>query len=729
MEVMKNHLEKHMEVMKLLELVRAAEDRQAPPAEVVGAPRKVLPTGMTMKLAAAGLTEQGPSCSGNYQASVDAPPGFMLPPDEPYLGKRALEGTDLPWRNKQNETHQTLRSNLEYLRSKDASCVFVARKINKLGFKSRSHLHNYFSSYGKVVRVLVAHSKMKPEDDRYSKTRPGNFGLVVMASPAEVQRILAQGQAHLIEGFEILVHRFEHAQMENECQDDEGRSVGIQSPPRQGQQQNQYKNKSNSGKNGSTCSNEHDGSDSWSTPDTIGDWRRSITMSSLDTVPSLDLWRQSSLTSSCSDGSYWDGSDKNSNSSGLWAQMPHAVQFPASGAPEPTRMSHASVFLQQLNRLTQDPPKQKKLSPEDVRQVKNLCKAFDTRKVEFQQKMEEPSRIAPGLSPPKNFAPEFQRQSPTGVQADAGHSARPKVSPSAAAPIMNTMGAAAPVRSPELGVTVQRGPDWQWGNQDGGEGQTGVICSEAANGYIKVRWSNGATNTHRCGADGAYDLAFPLQAPVLKNGFGTLRTHLEELRFVNEDCIFVARRINKLGFTSREILKMHFSWYGEVTRVLVAHSKANTMLDQSNKKFRPGGLGLIVMKTAASVKAILATEDHIIAGHKIKAEKFMRHAVEQSTDAGSSCLRSSDGSGPSDASQSKSEEEKGGCSDPSQNKSEEEKEGGSSEPSCEGTRASGSSGLVPSKSSEEDGPWESSDKQHQDEDASSSGAQSGESQH
>jgi hypothetical protein len=176
-------------------------------------------------------------------------------------------------------------------------------------------------------------------------------------------------------------------------------------------------------------------------------------------------------------------------------------------------------------------------------------------------------------------------------------------------------------------------------------------------------------------AEVAIDASAAKQTASQKNSFGTLRSHLEELKAVDEDCIFVARRINKLGFNSREILKMHFSWYGEVYRVLVAHSKANTFCDQAGKlRFRPGGLGLVVMKRPASVKAILSCEDHIIAGHKMSVQSFHRNNSTMS----SALQRSED------------------TSSTAQGQSEE---GGSSEP-CDGTGTSGGSGPLPSSPSE-----------------------------
>ena len=57
----------------------------------------------------------------------------------------------------------------------------------------------------------------------------------------------------------------------------------------------------------------------------------------------------------------------------------------------------------------------------------------------------------------------------------------------------------------QVGSRVRRGPDWKWGNQDGGGAGTAIKgCDE--DGWIKVRWDEGGSNNYRCGAHGAQDL-------------------------------------------------------------------------------------------------------------------------------------------------------------------------------------------------------------------------------
>ena len=75
---------------------------------------------------------------------------------------------------------------------------------------------------------------------------------------------------------------------------------------------------------------------------------------------------------------------------------------------------------------------------------------------------------------------------------------------------------------PAKGTRVVRGPDWRWGNQDGGHGNVGtildstrhVISSFSSNQTepkktrsAKVIWDNGTKGIYRVGPDeGAHDL-------------------------------------------------------------------------------------------------------------------------------------------------------------------------------------------------------------------------------
>jgi len=66
-----------------------------------------------------------------------------------------------------------------------------------------------------------------------------------------------------------------------------------------------------------------------------------------------------------------------------------------------------------------------------------------------------------------------------------------------------------------LGIRVVRGPDWSWGNQDGGEGYVGTLvemkmnppsAGKSAGHTVVVAWDNGVTSNYRVGYDDKYDL-------------------------------------------------------------------------------------------------------------------------------------------------------------------------------------------------------------------------------
>lgn len=60
-------------------------------------------------------------------------------------------------------------------------------------------------------------------------------------------------------------------------------------------------------------------------------------------------------------------------------------------------------------------------------------------------------------------------------------------------------------RQMKIGTRVSRGPDWKWGEQDGnGEGK--IISEVGDDGWVRVEWDTGATNSYRMGKEGQYDL-------------------------------------------------------------------------------------------------------------------------------------------------------------------------------------------------------------------------------
>ena len=67
----------------------------------------------------------------------------------------------------------------------------------------------------------------------------------------------------------------------------------------------------------------------------------------------------------------------------------------------------------------------------------------------------------------------------------------------------------------EVGCRVIRGPDWQWGEQDGGEGRVGTVA-EVLDGAqeVVVLWDLGGRCKYRSGEGGQHDLRLLDSAPA-----------------------------------------------------------------------------------------------------------------------------------------------------------------------------------------------------------------------
>ena len=72
----------------------------------------------------------------------------------------------------------------------------------------------------------------------------------------------------------------------------------------------------------------------------------------------------------------------------------------------------------------------------------------------------------------------------------------------------------------QLGLRVVRGPDWEWDDQDGGEGHVGTVVEveepPVGDGgrAVVVQWDCGRRSRYRCGLEGKYDLRVLDNAPI-----------------------------------------------------------------------------------------------------------------------------------------------------------------------------------------------------------------------
>ena len=64
-----------------------------------------------------------------------------------------------------------------------------------------------------------------------------------------------------------------------------------------------------------------------------------------------------------------------------------------------------------------------------------------------------------------------------------------------------------------IGVRVVRGPNWKWGDQDGGEGNVGTVIGTLdadpkafGSRTVTVVWDSGIKAQYRTGPQGSYDL-------------------------------------------------------------------------------------------------------------------------------------------------------------------------------------------------------------------------------
>lgn len=147
----------------------------------------------------------------------------------------------------------TMKAQLQALQNEDPSHVFIARRINKLGFSSADQLRVHFSQYGEVKNVYVSHSRVKSlktlgryrnleesPGQSHWRLRAAALGFIVMASAEATSRIINGGPEHQVNGVIVRVNAFhrrvceENEGAENASNaEDYGISLSTASPDRQ----------------------------------------------------------------------------------------------------------------------------------------------------------------------------------------------------------------------------------------------------------------------------------------------------------------------------------------------------------------------------------------------------------------------------------------------------------------------------------------------------------------
>jgi len=124
-------------------------------------------------------------------------------------------------------TPQTLSTSLRILEDEGPDCLLIVRRISKLGFKASRSLKKHFSTFGPVLKVLLAHSTARQYQDQqfHVKRRPSNLGFIQMGTAAAANAVLAGGLAQEIEGVSVNVARFERHGEDGEVDDEQGDDV------------------------------------------------------------------------------------------------------------------------------------------------------------------------------------------------------------------------------------------------------------------------------------------------------------------------------------------------------------------------------------------------------------------------------------------------------------------------------------------------------------------------
>mmetsp|Transcript_17592 Transcript_17592/g.50010 ORF Transcript_17592/g.50010 Transcript_17592/m.50010 type:complete len:911 (-) Transcript_17592:367-3099(-) len=764
--------------------------------------------GMTLRLAANGMP---PGVAPAEAAASTAPPaaqqpqgwGTALAPAQ--LGSLAQTPEALAARaarrkpphvranRESSKPGETLRTHLQELRQRDPRCVFVTRRINKLGFRSKQLLIGHFKQYGEVVQVLVAHSKVKPlpNSGTMPRTRPGNFGLVVMKSPDAAQHVLSLGTHQAVAGVPIEVQAFEQQRLEKEFQaqeDLDSGSSGSNEPcvecfqdddffkQTSSEWTNQTSSPPDSVVGGGAC-----GSGESTTMDASewGYWLRSVSScggpsASREQLPQYPPHRhvehhhhpavapmppyhvgfdtlgappprhrfEGGLQLDPEDIEHLSAWAKSYTASLVGGGAAAAASMPAppiSAPPAPRDMGaapatesfpHSSSFaavLRNLSHIAKDSDRISSFTPEESLQAAALAQwaqqSLRRLEEECQQMIVELARVQP--------APGLTRSAAPAPRAPA-ESRLPQPPPQPQPPVSALHAAAvaaasAAESSPVHWLTLLAAAQDRFGQEtgaafggsaDGHSVAPSMLSGNSANhargaGNLPADFTSGAAAPRSGAGAGPNNLPVPAgsasdesmkkrrsRTSCADSRSDTLRSHLNELSSEDPCRIFIARKINKLGFRSRGILVRHFSQYGEVSRVLVAHSKVKPFHDAAGQlRTRPGSLGLIVMRKATAVKKILALgEEQMVAGYEIRIQCFERPKVDETRFAGSetsttvgksqgsgssgsdgsgsrSANKSSGGSSDISGSQSQGKSEEGGSSNASNDKSEE---GGSS---------------------------------------------------
>lgn len=117
--------------------------------------------------------------------------------------------------------------------------------------------------------------------------------------------------------------------------------------------------------------------------------------------------------------------------------------------------------------------------------------------------------------------------------------------------------------------------------------------------------------------------------PVV-DGPDTMKGQLQALQEEDPATVFIVRRINKLGFSSAQLLRKHFERYDHVKHVYVSHSRVKSVQSGDRRlqagarwRLRAAALGFVVMYSPEATARILSDGPEIdVAGCTVNVSGF-----------------------------------------------------------------------------------------------------------
>jgi len=537
-----------------------------------------------------------------------------------------------------------------------------------MGFRSQDILQAHFSKFGDLRRVLVTHSKVKPSRGVASQARirPGSLGFIVMGDAWSVTQILSNGNVQSVGGWQVRVEPFEHSHqcgqaIEQRAEGDfTGADFALSAPA-----------------SGFVADTEEQ------TPLGLSQESRLHELAaSLSKVVSA-------LRESQQEVAFMDQAEKEQGQMGR-SEMPNleARGLPTSSDRLPTAavlglspapglgpspaedyakitevLQQVAMYTMQHNALqNQIRSRQAAMSAEAV--------SYDQQTFLSRMACEQMQKC---LEEQRQQMQQLRQREHMQQMHQQLHDLGPKLQHMQQ--MINATASAAAVAASQMSMPVMSSPSsgsfgWPMLEPSANLEQTWQSAASAiasamplAGAEEKLAEASSGNRMVKSASHGHHQGRHKIQEKPPSSARDqklTLGVHLTHLQGEDPKCVFIARRITGLGFQSQDLLASHFSQFGKVTKVLVAHSKVKPFRRPGVKsRTRPGSLGFIVMEDAEAVEKILsAASQQTVAGCQISVEPFEQIAKpregaastagDSTTTAGESTTPGSSGSNGSE---------------------------------------------------------------------------------